>query len=179
MKISLDKILMGLAGLCLLAVVGIGGQYLYEKVRKPKVFDGNQIVEALKPMVKFPDRLVLSPDPTAEGKVQLSYTYLSEEEGSLVGQEIVATAKKFHETIVAHEAPITMITIVSFNPKTKKPLRLIIGTNLVKEEKLLEGVEITSVVENLQGRCRKTTADVLTNFCNVSDALVTAVKGTN
>ena len=172
---KIEKILLAVVGVCL---VGLGGYWVSKNTKKTaSSYDGNKLTEELKNSVKYPERLVLSPDPSNKEKVQLSYTYLSDEDGEVVAEEILTTMKNFYTTINKEQAPVSLITIVSFNPKTKKPLRLLLGSEIAAQNADILNGKTSTVIVALKQKCQGTRADVLATFCNVSDALVESAMG--
>ena len=158
-----DQLLYVLSGACLVAGVFL----LYKATKaKEKPFSSIKFMESVHSSVKYPERLLLSPDQTNKGSFQLSYTFLTQSSQEESKNEVLTVVKNLVPKIMANEK-VTTLSVVGFNSKLKQPLRIVVGRDyLIKNPQLLTSND--SIVNSLSKDCPQTTPKNLKGFCNIS-----------
>lgn len=157
-----------LIGIGIVAGIALLGYSMKGKVKKP--LEAKEMLQSLQPLVKEPNRLLFSPDSTNKDQLQLSYTFVinsTEEESK---EEVLKTTKDL--TAALKDFPnVSTVSVVGFNTVLKKPLRIVIGQEiLAKYPDLFKDKE--TAINTLRKVCPFTSPKNLKSFCNLSSVFI-------
>lgn len=157
-----------LIGICLVAGLALLGYAMKGKVRKAP--EAKDMLQVLQPLVNEPTRLLFSADSTNKDQLQLGYTFVTESSEEESKDEVLKITKDLANAL--KDFPnVSTVSVVGFNTTIKKPLRIVIGQEILnKHPDLFKDKE--TALNTLRKTCPFTSPKNLKSFCNLSSVFI-------